>query len=103
MGRMKEQKKLSMEVDVPNRNKSHFQNKLPKKLAQWKLVWVPYPVNSFPYLVISVNRKPNYKKVKGSISLIKLTRWEPINTNIPESIGVGIQHWVVSIGVGGVF
>ena len=28
--------------------------------------------------------------------------WEPINTNIPESIGVGSQYWGVSIGIGGV-
>ena len=28
--------------------------------------------------------------------------WEPINTNIPESIGVGSQYWGMSIGVGGV-
>ena len=28
--------------------------------------------------------------------------WEPINTNIPENIGVGSQYWGVSIGVGGV-
>ena len=31
-----------------------------------------------------------------------LTGWEPINTNIPENIGVGSQYWGVSIGVGGV-
>ena len=29
-------------------------------------------------------------------------RWEPINTNIPESIGVGSQYWGLSIGIGGV-
>ena len=28
--------------------------------------------------------------------------WERINTNIPESIGVGSQYWGMSIGVGGV-
>ena len=28
--------------------------------------------------------------------------WEPINTNIPESIGVGSQYWGLSIGDGGV-
>ena len=31
-----------------------------------------------------------------------LSGWEPINTNIPENIGVGSQYWGVSIGVGGV-
>ena len=28
--------------------------------------------------------------------------WEPINTNIPESISVGSQYWGLSIGICGV-
>ena len=30
------------------------------------------------------------------------TGWEPTNTNISESIGVGSQYWGLSNGIGGV-
>ena len=39
---------------------------------------------------------------KSRLMLMLMAGWEPINTNIPENIGVGSQYWGLSIGEGGI-